>query len=99
MGAQIAAHLANAGVEVLLLDLAAPEGQDPRALVKKRLKAVTKLEPNPFFTKAVHRRINYGTIEHDLEKISGAEWIVEAVVERLDIKLSLIHISEPTRPY
>ena len=90
MGAQIAAHLANAGVEVLLLDLAAPEGQDPRALVKKRLKAVTKLKPNPFFTKAVHRRISYGTIEHDLEKISGAEWIIEAVVERLDTKRALL---------
>ncbi|MXY08865.1 MAG: 3-hydroxyacyl-CoA dehydrogenase/enoyl-CoA hydratase family protein, partial [Rhodothermaceae bacterium] len=70
MGAQIAAHLANAGVEVLLLDLAAPEGQDPRALVKKRLKTVTKLKPNPFFTNSVHGRISCGTIENDLEKIA-----------------------------
>ena len=51
MGAQIAAHLANAGVQVLLLDLSA-EGSDPRALVKKRLKGASKLKPSPFFTKA-----------------------------------------------
>ncbi len=48
MGAQIAAHLANAGVEVLLLDLASKDS-DPRALVKKRLKDASKLKPNPFF--------------------------------------------------
>ena len=90
MGAQIAAHLANAGVEVLLLDLAAPEGQEPLALVKKRLKAVTKLKPNPFFTKVAHGRISCGTIEHDLEKIANVEWIVEAVIERLDIKRALL---------
>ena len=89
MGAQIAAHLANAGVQVLLLDLAA-EGSDPRALVKKRLKGASKLKPSPFFTKATNRRIRCGTIEHDLEKISGVEWVIEAVVERLDIKQDLL---------
>ncbi|MCY3594802.1 MAG: 3-hydroxyacyl-CoA dehydrogenase NAD-binding domain-containing protein [Bacteroidetes bacterium] len=89
MGAQIAAHLANAGVQVLLLDLAA-EGSDPRALVKKRLKGASKLKPSPFFTKATSQRIRCGTIEHDLGKISGAEWVIEAVVERLDIKQDLL---------
>ncbi len=89
MGAQIAAHLANAGVEVLLLDLAS-EGSDPRALVKKHLKAVSKLKPSPFFTRATSQRIRYGTIEHDLKKISEIEWIIEAVVERLDIKQTLL---------
>ena len=90
MGAQIAAHLANAGVEVLLLDLATSEGSDPRALVKQHLKAASKLKPNPFFTKAALQRIRCGTIEHDLEEISGAEWIIEAIVERLDIKQDLL---------
>ena len=89
MGAQIAAHLANAGVEVLLLDLASKDS-DPRALVKKRLKDASKLNPNPFFTKATFQRIRCGTIEHDLEKISEVEWVIEAVVERLDIKQALL---------
>ncbi|MCY3487541.1 MAG: 3-hydroxyacyl-CoA dehydrogenase NAD-binding domain-containing protein [Bacteroidetes bacterium] len=89
MGAQIAAHLANAGVQVLLLDLSA-EGSDPRALVKKRLKGASKLKPSPFFTKATSQRIRCGTIEHDLEKISEVEWVIEAVVERLDIKQALL---------
>ncbi len=89
MGAQIAAHLANAGVEVLLLDLSS-EGSDPRALVKKRLKDASKLKPSPFFTKATSQRIRCGTIEHDLEKISDVEWVIEAVVERLDIKQALL---------
>lgn len=89
MGAQIAAHLANAGVEVLLLDLASKDS-DPRALVKKRLKDASKLKPSPFFTKATSQRIRCGTIEHDLEKISEVEWVIEAVVERLDIKQALL---------
>lgn len=89
MGAQIAAHLANAGVEVLLLDLSS-EGSDPRALVKKRLKDASNLKPSPFFTKATSQRIRCGTIEHDLEKISDVEWVIEAVVERLDIKQALL---------
>ncbi|MCY4205537.1 MAG: 3-hydroxyacyl-CoA dehydrogenase/enoyl-CoA hydratase family protein [Bacteroidetes bacterium] len=90
MGAQIAAHLANAGVKVLLLDLAASEGAKSDALVKQRLKIASKLKPNPFFTKAALQRIDCGTIEHDIEKISEAEWIIEAVVERLDIKQALL---------
>ena len=89
MGAQIAAHLANGGARVLLLDIASPEGSDPRALVKKRLKAASKLKPNPFFTKKALQRITCGTFEHDLDKISEVEWIIEAVVERLEIKQSL----------
>ncbi len=90
MGAQIAAHLANAGAEVLLLDLAAPEGKEPCALVEKHLKAASKLKPSPFFTKAGMERIRFGTIEHDLEKIARVEWVVEAVIERLDIKQDIL---------
>lgn len=88
MGTQIAAHLANAGVEVLLLDMAS-EGPDPQELVKKHLKSIAKLKPSPFFTRATMQRIRCGTIEHDLEKISEVEWVIEAVVERLDIKQDL----------
>ncbi|MCY4232881.1 MAG: 3-hydroxyacyl-CoA dehydrogenase NAD-binding domain-containing protein [Bacteroidetes bacterium] len=90
MGAQIAAHLANAGVDVLLLDLASSNDNDPKALVKKRLMAVSKLKPNPFFTKASLDRIQCGTIENDIGKISEVEWIIEAVIEHLDIKLGLL---------
>jgi len=89
MGAQIAAHLANAGADVLLLDLASSNDKDPQALVKKRLKSASKLKPSPVFTKDSLNRIQCGTIEHDIGKISEAEWIIEAVIERLDIKQSL----------
>lgn len=89
MGTQIAAHLANAGVEVLLLDLASKDA-DPRSLVKKRLKDASRLKPNPFFTKATMQRIRCGTIEDDLVKIAEVEWVIEAVTERVDIKQALL---------
>ena len=99
MGAQIAAHLANAGVEVLLLDLAAPSGQEPSSLVEERLKSASKLKPKPFFTKAALKRVRCGTIEHDIGQISEVEWVIEAVVEQLDIKRNLLRqIEKYTEP-
>ena len=90
MGAQIAAHLANAGVEVLLLDVSAPEGRAPNSLVERNLKAATRLKPDPFFTSVARRRISCGNFEDDLGRLSGVDWIIEAVVERLDIKQGLM---------
>ena len=90
MGAQIALHLANAGVEVLLLDLASSDEADPRTLVHQQFKAASKLKPSPFFTKASLDQIQCGTIEHDIHKISGVEWIIEAVIEQLDVKRGLL---------
>jgi len=90
MGAQIAAHFANAGIPSWLLDVtreAAREGLD-------RAKA---LKPDPFFTPATHALIKTGGFDEDLNAITQCDWIVEAVVERLDIKQSLFSRIEPVR--
>jgi 3-hydroxyacyl-CoA dehydrogenase len=90
MGAQIAAHLANAGVPSLLLDVtpkAAREGVD-------RARA---LRPDPFFTPAAQALVTTGGFDEDLHRVAGADWIIEAIVERLDVKRSLFARIEPHR--
>ena len=82
MGAQIAAHLANAGVGSLLLDVtpqAALEGFDRARAMK----------PDPFFTPAAQALVRTGGFDEDLPSIGDCDWIIEAIVERLDVKQSL----------
>jgi 3-hydroxyacyl-CoA dehydrogenase len=82
MGAQIAAHLANAGLPTLLLDVSA----DAASQGLERAKALT---PDPFFTKESHGLIRTGSLD-DLSGLGSFDWIVEAVVEQLDVKQSLL---------
>ena len=85
MGAQIAAHLANAGLKVQLLDLPAPEG--PRnSAVNRNLKAATKAKPNPFFTRRAVANITTGNFEDDFDRIGEADWVIESVVEWPSVK-------------
>ncbi|HET9833320.1 MAG TPA: 3-hydroxyacyl-CoA dehydrogenase NAD-binding domain-containing protein, partial [Vicinamibacterales bacterium] len=83
MGAQIAAHFANAGVPVLLLDVTADAARDG-------LKRAQSLKPDPFFTAATASLISIGGFDSDLQKLSSADWIVEAIVEQLDAKRALL---------
>ncbi|NBC19204.1 MAG: 3-hydroxyacyl-CoA dehydrogenase/enoyl-CoA hydratase family protein [Bacteroidetes bacterium] len=89
MGAQIAAHLANAGLQVYLLDVT-PEaiGKDgaPNDIVERSWKRTTKLKPNPLFTDDVKHRVTLGNFDEHFHRVGEADWVIEAVVERLDIK-------------
>lgn len=88
MGAQIAAHLANAGVQPVLFDLAA-EGRDKNGIVRKALDGLAKLEPSPLATKSVLERITAANYDEDLALLSGCDLVIEAISERMDWKKSL----------
>ena len=93
MGSRIAAHLANAGIDCLLLDLPARDAATPaerNAVAAKALKALGKSRPPAFFTAQAAERVRVGNFEDDLERIADAEWIIEAVVERFDVKRGLL---------
>lgn len=100
MGSQIACHLANIGVQVLLLDIAPKElseVESKRGLsldhpaVKNRIvndafKFAQKLKPAPLYHTSFAQRITTGNFSDDMSKIADVEWIIEVVVENLDIK-------------
>lgn len=90
MGSQIAAHLANAGLDVLLFDVAADEAADTNAVVDRALSRTKKMKPAPFFDEEAAGRIATRNFEEHLERLATVEWVVEAVVERLDVKRSLL---------
>jgi 3-hydroxyacyl-CoA dehydrogenase len=83
MGAQIAAHVANAGVPALLLDVTPQVAQE--GLTRAR-----GLKPDPFFAPATAGLIQTGGFDEDLSRLLTVDWIIEAVVEQLDIKRSLL---------
>src|ERR1700733_11539502 len=83
MGAQIAAHFANAGLRVLLLDLTG-------AVAREGLKRAQGLKPDPFFPADVLRLIETGGFDRELPRLAEVDWILEAVVEQIDIKRSLL---------
>jgi 3-hydroxyacyl-CoA dehydrogenase len=83
MGAQIALHCANAGVPALLLDMTAD-------VAKQGLEKARKLKPDPQFTPDAYKLVTTGGFDTDLDRIAKTDWIMEAVVERLDIKQQLL---------
>ena len=99
MGAGIAAQVANAGVPVLLLDIVPKEGADRDAVAKGAVAKMLKTEPAPFMSPAAAKLVETGNIEDHLARVAECDWIVEAVVERLDIKQSLYaKLEELKRP-
>ncbi|KQM19431.1 3-hydroxyacyl-CoA dehydrogenase/enoyl-CoA hydratase family protein [Novosphingobium sp. Leaf2] len=89
MGAGIAAQVANAGVPVLLLDIVPKDGTNRNAVAEGAVAKMLKTEPAPFMSKAAAKLVETGNIEDDLDKVAGCDWVIEAVIERLDIKQSL----------
>jgi 3-hydroxyacyl-CoA dehydrogenase len=83
MGAQIAAHFANAGVPALLLDVT-PEA------AAQGLQRARALKPDPFFTPDSHKLIRTDGFEGGLARLDNVDWTIEAVIERLDVKRELL---------
>jgi 3-hydroxyacyl-CoA dehydrogenase len=88
MGAQIAAHLANAGVQPILFELAA-DGKDKNAGVKKAIEGLTKLNPPPLATAAVLAKIQPANYDEHLAWLAECDLVIEAISERMDWKKAL----------
>ncbi|SFF91662.1 3-hydroxyacyl-CoA dehydrogenase/enoyl-CoA hydratase family protein [Salegentibacter agarivorans] len=111
MGSGIACHFANIGVEVLLLDIVPRELNEKEKkkgltledkevrdrLVNESLQASLKSKPSPIYHKDFANRIETGNMEDDISKVSEADWIIEVVVERLDIKQQVFEKLEKHR--
>jgi 3-hydroxyacyl-CoA dehydrogenase len=90
MGSRIAAHLANAGIPTLLLDLI-PEGEGDRSrLAKGALESLAKAKPAAFYDASLAALVTPGNFEDDLAKLAGCDWVIEAVAENLAIKTALL---------
>jgi 3-hydroxyacyl-CoA dehydrogenase len=94
MGSQIAAHMANANVDVVLFDLPAKEGH-PNGVVQKSLAFLQKLEPTPFSVKSKAHYIKPANYEHSLNELSECDLIIEAISERMDWKKDLYNKISP----
>ena len=103
MGSRIACHFAGIGIEVLLLDIV-PQGlaadakpAERNKIVNDALTAAVKSNPSPVYHKDVLKKISTGNFTDDMKKISGCDWIIEVVVERLDIKKQVFEQVEQFR--
>jgi 3-hydroxyacyl-CoA dehydrogenase len=111
MGSRIACHFAGIGVQVLLLDIAPKELNDAEKarklspdspavknrIVNDALQAAIKSNPSPVFTKDVVKRIQTGNFTDDMPRIADSDWIIEVVVENLDVKRTVFEQVEKYR--
>lgn len=111
MGSGIACHFANIGVEVLLLDIVPNELSETEKskgltleskavrnrIVNDSLSTSLKSSPSPIYKKEFSSRISTGNLEDDIHKIAAVDWIIEVVVERLDIKQKVFELVEKHR--
>ncbi|MFT2720724.1 3-hydroxyacyl-CoA dehydrogenase NAD-binding domain-containing protein [Deinococcus sp. A31D244] len=89
MGAAIAAQLANAGIPVMLLDIVLPDNPDRNFLAKAGIQRALKARPAAFMDPARAALITPGNLEDNLKNLKDADWILEAIIEKLDAKRSL----------
>jgi 3-hydroxyacyl-CoA dehydrogenase len=104
MGSRIACHFANIGVEVLLLDMVPKEAQTEsenkklrNRIVNDALSFALKSNPSPIYKKAFANRITTGNFDDDLKQVATCDWIIEVIIERLDIKKQLFEKVEQYR--
>lgn len=103
MGSRIACHFANIGVEVLLLDIVPKEATDStdknarNKIVNDALQFALKSNPSPIYSKSYVSRITTGNMDDDMAKIADCDWIIEVVIERLDIKKQVFENVEKYR--
>jgi len=111
MGSGIACHFANIGAEVLLIDIVPRELDDKEKakgltledkvvrnrIVNNSLQAALKSKPSPIYKQSFSKRITTGNFEDDLPKIADCDWVIEVVIERLDIKQSVFENVEKYR--
>ena len=90
MGAAIAGHCANAGLEVDLLDIAARDGDDKNEVVKGGFDRMKKARPPALMSKRALERMRIGNFEEDLGRVAEADWILEAIIEKLEPKQALM---------
>src|SRR6202167_882495 len=99
MGARIAAHFANAGVPSLLLDIVPPGAEGParNKIAAAGLDATKKSKPAAFFDASLARLVTVGNFDDDLKRLTEVDWIIEAIVENLEIKRALLKKVEAIR--
>jgi 3-hydroxyacyl-CoA dehydrogenase len=99
MGARIAAHFANAGVPSYLLDIVPPDADAParNRIAVAGLEAAKKSKPAAFMEASLARLITVGNFDDDLKRLAEVDWIIEAVVENLDLKRALLRKVEAIR--
>jgi 3-hydroxyacyl-CoA dehydrogenase len=97
MGASIAAHVANAGINVMLLDIVKAGARDRNEIATGAIDRLKKMDPAPLMGSRAVRLIKPGNIEDNLDDLKSCDWICEAVIERLDIKQDLYRKLETVR--
>ena len=89
MGSAIAAHLANAGCKVNLLDIVDKKHENKNHLADLALNRLTKIKPSPLTLKSNLKLIKTGNIDENLDVINESEWVIEVIIENLEIKKNL----------
>src|SRR5260221_13397638 len=101
MGAAIAAHAANAGLSVDLLDITPPgaQGKERNSIVKAGFERMLKAKPAALMHERLAEQIRLGNFEDDFGRLKESDWILEAIIEKLETKQDLIaHIEQAVKP-